>query len=364
VPVCCMLCWAFAFPHTSQVTVTATLPVSVDLRQTICWLCFLSMSPMQQHVPSDVSWACTGYNRFSLLPGAVQVCGLKLVESQLLASLAAAAASSDAATLRAQRLAAALEATAAAGAASIPVGDATHSTPPPAAAGTAAGSEGSSGSSLAVELAGLQAQLLARDQEVFCLQDQLRQAQQLAAARQLEGAALQAQLSEACSASSAAQASDAAALAAQRAALTAAAAAEEARLRRELQVCRRMIGSHLEAESGCVEYLWLATCRVRQFSQRCLLCSAASGSHQHLETAGVIDTCTNTRSFPSKCRSCASSCSSRAAPRQQPWKLSGPQPPSRRTSRLQQQPSLQRRQQQLRCMLLRCVQHCWRVSWR
>jgi hypothetical protein len=56
-------------------------------------------------------------------------------------------------------------------------------------------------------------------------------------AKELEAQELHAQLSEHSQASSQQQAADAAALAAQRAALTAAAAAEEARLRRELQVC-------------------------------------------------------------------------------------------------------------------------------
>lgn len=60
---------------------------------------------------------------------------------------------------------------------------------------------------------------------------------QLLAVRELEASELQSQLSEHSQASSAQQAADAAALAAQRAALTAAAGAEEARLRREIQVC-------------------------------------------------------------------------------------------------------------------------------
>lgn len=60
---------------------------------------------------------------------------------------------------------------------------------------------------------------------------------QLASARELEAAELQSQLAEHSHASTAQQAADAAALAAQRAALTAASTAEEARLRREIQVC-------------------------------------------------------------------------------------------------------------------------------
>jgi hypothetical protein len=283
----------------------------------------------------------------------VQVCGLKLVESQLLASLAAAGARSDAATLRAQRLAAALEAAATATAAAS-AADARHAPAAPSTTPPAAGADSSS-RSLAVELAGLQAQLLARDQEVFVLQDTLRQAQQLAAARELEGAALQAQLAEACSASSAAQASDAAALAAQRAALTAAAAAEEARLRREMQVCawgRVALGlGHVH------ESLWSF--------DRCV-----GGVSAPLQCTPVVKGLTGSFAdcwpacFAHTCRICASSCSSRAAPPLQPWRPSGLQLHSRLMSRLQQQPSLLRPQQQLRCMLLRCARHCWRASWR
>lgn len=217
---------------------------------------------------------------------------MKLVESQLLASLAAANARSDASALRAQRLSAALE---------------TATTKLSATATAYAGGGSSAGgggagvvdaASLASEVAQLQAQLLARSQEAFELQDQLMQAKQvgsgickrrgkrgcrfscgvcilsvvtvflllmvlvvvlpmalhpspagngciplllaavqLASARELESTTLQAQLSEHSQASTAQQASDAAALAAQRAALTAAAAAEEARLLREIQVC-------------------------------------------------------------------------------------------------------------------------------
>lgn len=60
---------------------------------------------------------------------------------------------------------------------------------------------------------------------------------QLLSSRELEIGELQARLAEVNQASTEQQAADAAALAAQRAALTAAAAAEEARLRREVQVC-------------------------------------------------------------------------------------------------------------------------------
>lgn len=111
------------------------------------------------------------------------MCGLKLIESQLLASLAAANARSDAATLRAQRLSAALDTTATKllllptttqGAAAA--GSGVHG-------GAAAGGDGgvfnSSSSSLAAEVAALQAQLLSRGQEVFDLRDQLMQAKQV-----------------------------------------------------------------------------------------------------------------------------------------------------------------------------------------
>jgi hypothetical protein len=160
------------------------------------------------------------------------VCGLKLVESQLLASLAAANTRSDAATLRAQRLAAALEAAAAklTATAAHPHQHEQHQAAldgrglPDAATG------------LAAQVAQLQCQLLMRSQEAYALQDQLLQAKQAAAAHELTVAELRAQLCDRSQASAAQQAADAAALAAQRSALMAATASEEARLRREIQV--------------------------------------------------------------------------------------------------------------------------------
>jgi hypothetical protein len=128
----------------------------------------------------------------------LQVCGLKLVESQLLASLAAANARSDAATLRTQRLSAALEAAATKLAAAGPAA----ASEPAAAAAAATVSMGALASggtalqqqqqqlgaataldaaSLAAEVARLQGQLLARGQEVFDLQDQLMLAKQVGA---------------------------------------------------------------------------------------------------------------------------------------------------------------------------------------
>lgn len=106
----------------------------------------------------------------------MQICGLKLVESQLLASLAAANARSDASTLRAQQLSAALEVAAAAAAKSTPGSN----------AGTAPvilkhdDSQGCAASSnLAAEVARLQAQVLASDHAMYALQDQLLQAKQV-----------------------------------------------------------------------------------------------------------------------------------------------------------------------------------------
>lgn len=111
----------------------------------------------------------------------MQVCGLKLVESQLLASLAAANARSDASALRAQRLSAALEtatakmaeATSAAAAAGCSTAEQMHGGSMGGTAGSAAG--------MAAQVAQLQAQLLARSQEVYDLQDHLMQAKQVSA---------------------------------------------------------------------------------------------------------------------------------------------------------------------------------------
>lgn len=158
------------------------------------------------------------------------MCGLKLVESQLLASLAAANTRSDAATLRAQRLAAALEAAAAKLAAT-----AAHQQEHQQAALDGRGLPDAA-SSLAAQVAQLQCQLLVRSQEAYAAQDQLLQAKQAAAAHELTVAELRAQLCDRSQASAAQQAADAAALAAQRSALMAATASEEARLRREIQV--------------------------------------------------------------------------------------------------------------------------------
>lgn len=115
-----------------------------------------------------------------------QVCGLKLVESQLLASLAAANTRSDAATLRSQRLSAALEAANTRLAASVGTDAATAAagTGPSCGAAAAAGAQGvlldaADASSLAAQVAQLQCQLLARSQEVYQLQDELLQAKQV-----------------------------------------------------------------------------------------------------------------------------------------------------------------------------------------
>lgn len=109
------------------------------------------------------------------------MCGLKLVESQLLASLAAANARSDASALRAQRLSAALE-TATTKLAATATAD---------AGGSSAGGGGGAGvvdaASLASEVAQLQAQLLARSQEAYELQDQLMQAKQVGAGGSVGG---------------------------------------------------------------------------------------------------------------------------------------------------------------------------------
>lgn len=92
---------------------------------------------------------------------------MKLVESQLLASLAAAAARTDAATLRSQRLAAALDAATAKLA---------------TAASKAAESDDSScaeNECLEAEITHCKTQIVARDQEVYRLQDHLLQAKQV-----------------------------------------------------------------------------------------------------------------------------------------------------------------------------------------
>jgi hypothetical protein len=120
------------------------------------------------------SWS----NCFSTFLLLVQVCGLKLVESQLLASLAAAHARSDAATLRSQRLAAALEAAAAAAKQQAPA----YPTQYPSYTASAAVGPGAGGcgvGELSAKIAQLQAQALVQAQEVFELRDQLMQAKQV-----------------------------------------------------------------------------------------------------------------------------------------------------------------------------------------
>lgn len=114
----------------------------------------------------------------------MQVCGLKLVESQLLASLAAANARSDAATLRAQRLAAALET------ATAKLASASSTASAAGVPGAAVGGGAVDGATLAAEVSQLQAQLLARSQEVYELQDQLMQAKQVCSARGFCGSGL------------------------------------------------------------------------------------------------------------------------------------------------------------------------------
>jgi hypothetical protein len=102
----------------------------------------------------------------------MQVCSMKLVESQMLASLAAANARSDAAMLRAQRLAAALET------ASTKLAAATAQQQQQQccdAVATGCGSE----ADLALQVAQLNAQAASRSQEVYRLQDQLLQAKQV-----------------------------------------------------------------------------------------------------------------------------------------------------------------------------------------
>lgn len=129
------------------------------------------------------------------------MCGLKLVESQLLASLAAANARSDASTLRAQRLAAALETATAKLTAAATASERTSAAA--GGAGAVAGASGAGGggaavrsaadggSSLAVQVAQLQAQLLARDQELYDLQDQLVQVKQVSAGQCVWGGGYQ-----------------------------------------------------------------------------------------------------------------------------------------------------------------------------
>lgn len=108
----------------------------------------------------------------------LQVCGLKLVESQLLASLAAANARSDAACLRAQRLAAALEA-ASAKLAAVPL----QQQGPADAVAAGEGTSGASAADLALQVVQLTAQAGSRSQEVYRLQDQLLQAKQVSSGR-------------------------------------------------------------------------------------------------------------------------------------------------------------------------------------
>jgi hypothetical protein len=95
---------------------------------------------------------------------------MKLVESQLLASLAAANARSDAAALRAQRLAAALE-TASAKLAASTKQQHQHQ----CFDGPPDGSE----ADMALQVAQLTAQAASRSQEVYRLQDQLLQSKQV-----------------------------------------------------------------------------------------------------------------------------------------------------------------------------------------
>jgi hypothetical protein len=105
------------------------------------------------------------------------VCGLKLVESQLLASLAAAHARSDAAILRSQRLSAAVEAAATAAKAQQQVTATQHQ-----AFTAAVGASGSGGcgiGELGAEVVQLQAQALVQAQEVFELRDELMQVKQV-----------------------------------------------------------------------------------------------------------------------------------------------------------------------------------------
>jgi hypothetical protein len=102
----------------------------------------------------------------------------------LLASLAAANARSDAAALRAQRLSAALETATAKLAGATPGAAAdgystAEQTRNSSTGGTAAAAAAAAG--MAAEVAQLQAQLLARSQEVYDLQDQLMQAKQVGA---------------------------------------------------------------------------------------------------------------------------------------------------------------------------------------
>lgn len=183
------------------------------------------------------------------------MCGLKLVESQLLASLAAANTRSDAATLRAQRLAAALEV------AATRMADA-GALDGEAAAGDAhqqGGAQLESAGSLAAQVAQLQCQLLAKSQEAYGLQDRLMQAAQQAAVHELAISELRAQLGDSSQASAAQQAADAAALSAQRSALMAAAAAQEARLRRELQEVRQLLQEQSSESSAAMDALRAAT---------------------------------------------------------------------------------------------------------
>lgn len=96
---------------------------------------------------------------------------MKLVESQLLASLAAANARSDAAVLRSQRLAAVLEATAAKQAAAAAAGR--------PALDDEGGERDRHEEGTATRLARMTAQAAAQSQEVYRLQDQLLQAKQV-----------------------------------------------------------------------------------------------------------------------------------------------------------------------------------------
>lgn len=102
---------------------------------------------------------------------ALQLCAMKLVQSQLQASLAAANTRSDAAALRSQRLAAALEAATA----KLAATPAAKSNSP----GEASNSDDAQQEQLAVEVSRLTAQAASRSQEVYRLQDQLLQTKQV-----------------------------------------------------------------------------------------------------------------------------------------------------------------------------------------
>lgn len=99
-----------------------------------------------------------------------QVCGLKLVEAQLQASLAAADARADAALLRAQRLAAALDAAAIA---------AEEKSSSCAGSGDSAALRGANAADAPAQLAALSAVIAAREQELHEAKEQLLQTRQV-----------------------------------------------------------------------------------------------------------------------------------------------------------------------------------------